>query len=700
MKYQVCVLFVLVFICGCSKEMIKYPGTEKIPVSENYHGVEITDNYIWLENADDEKVREWTEKQIAFTEKHLANLPQREFIEKRLSELLRYDDKSLPIRLLDSERTFFWVKKAGSEKYVYYTKAAENSDPVKLIDPNEWDINDSLESFAPSRNGKYVAYSVASGGSEDARIFILETETKEILDDTLRGWRQDGVAWLPDSSGFYYSCNPAKGEVPDGEEHYWHRTYLHLLGTSSENDKLVFSHDTQKEYFHSVSVSESGKYTFYWRSEMDNNEVYIRRTFSDEPPVPVATGFKGKYLVEEIDGMLLIMTDEGASMGMVFTAPAASPGRESWQIFIPEDKTANLQYVNAVSGKIYAVYEKSAFSFIKIYDTGGTFLRELSLPSIGNAGVSGFWRGPETRIYFSSFTFPPVVYNYSFETDSLELIKKFPVEVDTAEFITELVWYKSADGTPVSMFIVKNRNTTLDGKNPVLLTGYGGFNVSTTPYFSSSYLIWLEAGGIITLPHLRGGGEYGREWHEAGMLGNKQNVFDDFIAAAEWLIDNKYTNPAKLAISGGSNGGLLVGAVAVQRPELFKAVDCSMPLLDMLRYHKFGFANIWKVEYGSADNPEQFEFIYKYSPYHNVKEKTAFPSMLITGSENDSRVDPLHARKMVALLQDFDTDPSEHVMLFIEKDTGHIGGATLFSYIKNASRSWSYLMDKLEMEFN
>jgi len=674
-----------------------YPETEKRPVTNDYHGTKIVDNYRWLEDAEDPEVIAWTEEQEKFTHSIIDRCPQKEWIVKRLNELWRYDDESVPRRVLRGERLFYWAKKKEDEKWVYMTRAQEGAEPQVVLDPNQWDETETLHGVAPSRDGKYVAFGKAQGGDENPVIRIMVTETGEILPDQLRGWKQYVNAWLPDNSGFYYACKPLEGEAPEGEHDYWHAAWFHRLGTPAEEDVKVFWHDEVKEYWHGVEVSEEGKYEFYYRSLFNAQEVFYRPTGSTEELVPLAEGLDAEYAISLVDGKLLIHTDKDAPRKMVYITDLDKPQREHWREFIPEHPKDKLNYIAPIAGHLYASYTHNAYHLVKIFDLEGNHLRDLPFPTIGVGGVSGYWSLPEIWVHFSSFSYPATVFKYHFEKDELEVYHEFPVEVDVSDVVADQVWYESRDGTPVSMFIVHREGIELDGNNPTMLGGYGGFDVSMMPRFSTRVVLWLEAGGIYAVPNLRGGGEYGREWHEAGMLEKKQNVFDDFIAAAKYLIEKGWTSPEKLAIRGGSNGGLLVGAATVQRPDLFKVVYCGVPLLDMVNYHTFGLANIWAEEYGNSDDPEQFKYLFAYSPYHNVTEGVEYPAFLVTGSENDARVDPLHARKMTARLQGADAGGGP-VLLLVRRASGHGGGTTISTQIEQHAEIYAYLMDRIGME--
>ncbi len=689
----------IILATNTSGEPMTYPETPKIPTAHNYHGTEVTDHYQWLENADDPKVQAWVDAQVKLTRLQIDSLPQRKHLIARFNELWRYDDETVPKRVLKGDRIFYWAKKKTDEKWVFVTREHENAEPRIVLNPNEWPANETIAGIEPSRDGQYLAFGKAIGGDENPVYRIMETATGRILPDSLAGWKQGVNAWLPDNSGFYYSAKPLKGTVPDGEEDYWHSVYFHKLGTSAEMDRKVFGHEKVKEYWHGAAVSEDGRYEVFVRSLFYASEIYFRKTGSADSLIPLATGLDAEYNVEFVGDKILIVTDSNAPLYQVYIADAAKPQRENWRVLIPQHEKDKLSSIAPVAGHLYATYEHNAHTVVRIYDLNGQYVRDLAMPTIGSGGVSGYWSRDDVWVSFTSFAYPPTTFKYDFTANKLNVYKAFPLKIDVSNIEVEQVWYPSEDGTPVSMFLVHRKGLKKDGKNPVYLYGYGGFNISLTPYFSNSYLVWLEAGGMIAIANLRGGGEYGQAWHKAGMFEKKQNVFDDFIAAGEWLIANNYTNPQKLAIGGGSNGGLLVGAVAVQRPDLFKAVDCAVPLLDMLRYHQFEFAKVWAEEYGSADDPEQFKYIYKYSPYHNVKEGVNYPTMLITGSARDARTNPLHARKMVARMQAANPN-GQPILLREQTDSGHHGGTTISVQIEQAADAWAFMMNQLGITTN
>jgi prolyl oligopeptidase len=675
---------------------VTYPETPKITVCDTLYGTVLKDDYRWLENAQDSLVTTWTEAEEKLTHSLLDNLPQRTWLMERLNELWRYDDESVPHRCLIGDRIFISTKKKDDEKWVYCTMEREGASRVELLNPNKWDPTETLDGAVPSRDGQYVVYGVARGGDENSVYRVMVSSTGELLPDTLRGWKQSVSCWMPDNSGFYYSAKPLKGEVPEGEENYWHAAWYHKLGTPTDQDRKIFSHTGVKEYWHGVSITEDGRWEIYSRSLFNKNEIYYRRTGSNDTLTALATGFDAQYKPEFIGDRIFIHTDLNAPNYKVYLTDTAHPQREAWQEFIPEGKD-RLDYISGIAGQLYVSYLHNAHTIVKVYDLDGTYRHDLPFPTLGSGYVSGHWSQPEVWVYFSSFIFPSTTFKYDFDRDSLSLYRKYPVEINVDQFTSEQVWYNSKDGTPVSMFLVYRQDLKKNGKNPVMLTGYGGFNISMTPSFSITRMTWLEAGGMIAIPNLRGGGEYGQAWHLAGMREKKQNVFDDFIAAAHWLIDHKYTNPKKLAISGGSNGGLLVGAATVQAPNLFKVVECGVPLLDMVNYHKFGIANIWAEEYGSSDDSAQFKYILAYSPYQNIKMGVRYPAMIIQGSENDARVDPMHARKMAARLQAADKGGGP-ILLLVRKDSGHGGGTTITAQIAQRSLPLAFMMEQLGMQ--
>ncbi len=669
-----------------------YPPAPKAAVTDTLFGVAVPDPYRPLENYNDPVVQSWLQTEGTISRSILDSLPQRAGLTRRLTELRRYDDEGAPTEVLLSDRIFFKRIKKEWERWAYYMKDGPQAESKLLLDPNQWGSN-TLDLTEPSWDGQYLAYGVSEPGKEDPRITIMEVATGRLLPDSLRGRRQSGISWRPDNKGFFYTCNPLKGEVPEGEEEYWDAVYYHELGTPAAADQKVFYHDSVKEYFHYAYLSEDGQYIFFSRGVFYKNEVYFRKLDGPDALIPITTDLDAQYSVTEVSGKLVIWTDQNAPRGKVMVADVDQPDRRHWQTLIPEAED-KLEYVSAVAGKLYAVYTHNAYTRIMIYTLEGKYLRDLGLPTLGSAGVWGYWTKPTVWVSFSSYTYPGSIFKYDVKRDELELYHRPPIGIDSSLYLTEQVWFESRDGTKISMFLVHGKGIKKDGGQPTYLTGYGGFNLSQSPYFSSSYVAWLEAGGVVAVPNLRGGGEYGQAWHKSGMFDKKQNVFDDFLAAAEWLIRNKYTNPQRLVIGGGSNGGLLMGAAVTQRPDLFCGVYCAVPLLDMIRYHKFGYANIWAEEYGSADHKDQFPYLLKYSPYHNVKAGVRYPAVLFVASDNDARCYPLHAMKMAARMQETGDPQGGPILLIIQKASGHGGGTRISESIDQQVDVWSFLMER------
>ncbi|WP_211197669.1 prolyl oligopeptidase family serine peptidase [Pyrinomonas methylaliphatogenes] len=672
------------------------------PSSFKMHGVEIVDPYLWLEDGESGRVRRWTEEQNAWTRAHLDALPKREEIKRRLGELLSIGNISPPV---PRKGRYFYTRREGQQNQpILYVRDGLHGRDRVLIDPNGLspDGTVALDWWYPSPDGKLLAYGLSRNGDERSTLYILDVDTGRNLTEAIPNTRAASVAWLPDSSGFFYTRFPAPGSVPKGEENYHRRVFLHKLGTDPTKDEEIYRREERPSEWPSVELSRDGRWLLIsvgrgWAA----NDLYIRDLRREDARlIPVAEGREAIFDGAVIGDKLYIRTTEGAPHGRILVVDAANPRRDAWREVVPESAAATIESFAIIGGKIFVNRLERASSRLSVYTLDGKLEDELKLPTLGSiGGVTGEEDGTEAFFGFSSFAFPPTVYRYDLRgkrTDRWESVEAPGVDPRSVE--VKQVFYPSKDGTRVSLFLVYRKDLRFDGDRPTLLYGYGGFNISLTPSFNRGLYLWLEHGGVYAVANLRGGGEYGEEWHRAGMLERKQNVFDDFIAAAEHLIRERVTNPKRLAIQGGSNGGLLVAAALTQRPDLFRAVVCQVPLTDMLRYHRFLIAKLWIPEYGSADDPQQFKYLYAYSPYHRVRKGERYPATLITTAESDTRVDPLHARKFAAALQAANASENP-ILLRVETKAGHGAGKPLSKQLEEATDIWSFLFWRLGLSF-
>jgi prolyl oligopeptidase len=676
------------------------PKAEKRPLSETLHGVEIVDNYRWLEDATSPETEKWVGEELAYTRSILDPLPGRAAIQKRLTELLGIGNISQPEI---GGKYYFYTRREGmqNQPVLYVREGLDGKDGV-LVDVNQSaaDGTIALDWYQPSENGKYLAYGTSPSGSEMSTLHIVETKTGKLIPDTIERTRACSIAWLPDASGFYYTRYPKKGDVPEGQEMYNRHVFFHLLGTDSETDDKIFGEGRDPEEWPNVSIDNDGQLLVISVEQgWTKSELYLKDLKKDTPPERITTGKNFLYSATAYNGRLYITTNEDAPRYRVFMAEAGNWERDDWKEIIPQTE-AVLQGVGVWGGKLFVQYEQNASSQLKIFDIDGTHIANLQLPALGTVyGSSGKWDRDEIFYGFFSFTVPPSVYRYDLKTGkTTEWAKVDAPSIDPSLYEVQQEWFHSKDGTKVPMFVVYKKGLKKDGHNPALLTGYGGFNVSMLPSFSRTAYLWMEHGGVYAVANLRGGAEFGEDWHRAGMLGNKQNVFDDMIAAAEHLISEKYTDTDHLAIQGGSNGGLLMGAMITQRPDLFRAVVCQVPLLDMLRYQYFQIAKLWIPEYGSSDNPEQFKWLYAYSPYQHVKKGVEYPAVLFMTADTDTRVDPMHAKKMAAEMQDEARNGSSKtrpILLRIESKAGHGAGKPVVKQIEEYTDVYSFLFWQL-----
>jgi prolyl oligopeptidase len=675
-----------------------YPPTPGGDEAEILHGESIPDPYRWLEQGDDPRTQAWTASQNALTESLLAAVPARARLRARLDELLSIGALSTPEPV--AGRYFYQRRDGRQNQPVLYVREGRDGEDRVLIDPNRLDAQGTtaLDWFYPSEDGRLLAYGLSENGSEQSLLHVLEVDSGAPLPDRIPRTRSADLAWLPDGSGFYYTRYPAGGDVPAGEEHYHRSVFFHRLGTDSAGDPLIFR-PAEKEHWPGVGLSPDGRWLVIGVARtFDQTDLYLQDLVAGTPPVPVAKDVPATFDGEVVRGRLYLRTNLDAPTYRLYVVEPERPAREGWREIVPPRADAVLDGFRITGSTLALSYLERAASRLRLADLEGNGVREVALPTIGSLfGLSGEWDGDELYYGFTSYTVPPTVYRLALPAGTTELWRRVDADLDPSRYEVRQVGYPSRDGTEVTMFVVHRSGLPRDGANPVYLSGYGGFNVSMTPAFSRSLLLWLERGGVVAIPNIRGGGEYGEAWHQGGMLGHKQNSFDDFIAAAEWLIRERYTKPERLAAAGGSNGGLLMGAVLTQRPELFGAVVIQVPLLDMLRYHRFLIARLWIPEYGSAEDPEQFRWLRAYSPYHHVRDGVRYPAVLLATAESDTRVDPMHARKMAARLQAA-TSSDRPVLLRLEARAGHGAGKPLNKVLDELTDTWTFVFWQLGVE--
>ncbi len=660
------------------------PKTNIIPVTETFHGHQITDKYRWLE-SDAPDVQEWVASQNAYTQEYLATLSQREFLKKRFEHLFRTDSFGV---LYPYKGRYFIVRKNGLENHgvVYGKDGLEGAEKV-LLNPNKWseDGTTAMDWWYPSRDGKFIAYGVSESGSEFSTLHVLEVENNLVLKEKIPFCRFGSVMWV--ENGFYYSKFPSPGSVPAGEEHFHQKIFFHQLG--GDDDPLVFD-PNDKEKFCTVQGSSDEAYAIINVSKgWSANDIFLKK-MPDREISPLFVGEGALFTVDILDHVAYVLTNKNAPKFKLLALDLQS-NKET--VLIPESGDV-LESFQIIGGKVVVHYLSNVHSLLKVFHLNGKFEREIPLPGLCSvSGVAGEYNKDELFFTIESFHVPRRLYHYNVHSHVLKQLEAMHISL-AKDLVMEQLWCESKDKTKIPFFIVHQKNIKYDSSNPCVLYGYGGFNITLAPYFGFNALPLIETGGVYVVANLRGGGEFGSQWHEQGMLHNKQNVFDDFIAVAEYLVNKKITSQEKLAIMGGSNGGLLTGAVMVQRPELFKAVVSSVPLLDMLRFHKFLLGQHWVPEYGDPEKKEDFEYLLKYSPYHHVQQKN-FPAVMFTTGISDTRVHPLHAMKMTALLQSVSKNL---VVLRLEMKAGHGQGKPLAKRIEELSDEWAFLFDQLKIK--
>jgi prolyl oligopeptidase len=676
----------------------KYPPAPLGNVVDTYHGTKVPDPYRWLEDADAPETVKWVDEENALT-RSFVDGPDREALVKQLTGLYNYPRTGIPTRR--GSRYFFTHNTGLQNQSVLYVQEGLKGERRVLLDPNELapDGTVALTALAIDDEGTRIAYGLSKSGSDRQELFVRDVATAKDHADHLEWAKFTTISWLKDGSGFYYVRFPEPGKVPAGEENYFGKLYFHRLGDDQAKDRLVYERPDDGEIILASNITDDGRMLVItaFQGSSEKSEVYwMDATRPDSKPLPIFTGFGASYqFADAVGSRLFFQTDEDAPLGRVIAVDLTPAKTKPQPIPLIAESKNKLNATGVVHKTLVLSYLENASSTLKLFDLAGTPAGDIPLPAIGSVtGISGRTEDDELFFGFTSFAYPPASYRYDFKARQVTDFAKSTASVDPAAYETKQVWYPSKDGTKVSMFLVHRKGLTLDGNRPVFLSGYGGFNVSVTPAFDPANFVWLDRDGVYALVNLRGGGEYGEAWHQAGMFERKQNVFDDFIAAAEWLIANNYTNPKRLAIEGGSNGGLLVGAAMVQRPDLFGAVICRVPVADMLRYHKFTVGRFWISEYGSADDPKQFPYLIKYSPLHNVKDGVRYPSTLITTADTDDRVAPGMAKKFAARLQAATAGP-DPILIRVETKAGHGGGKPIRKVIEEEADIYSFLFEVL-----
>lgn len=700
MKKQILMAFIGLFIAGqaFSQEKLEYPKTEKTDVKDIYFGKTVADPYRWLEDDNSEQTAAWVQAQNKVTESYLSKIPYRNQIKERLSQLWNYPRFGVPFH--EGNHYFFFKNDGTQNQSVLYIQNSLTDEPTIFLDPNKLssDGTVALGDYSVSKDGKYFAYAVSKAGSDWSEIYVKETADGKQLNDKIEWVKFSGISWKDD--GFYYSRydEPTGGGKLTSKNEY-HKVYYHKLGDPQSKDVLIYKNDKYPLRNYYVFTTEDENFLILNESESTSgNSLYIKDiSIPQSEFILIAEGFDNEYgVIHNVEKKFYVLTNFEAPRNRLVEVDLSQPDKKNWKVIIPE-KEEVLQNVHVSGGKFIAQYMKDATSKAVVIDYTGKVLHDMQLPGIGTlAGLNGKEKENMAFYSYTSFIAPSTIYKYDVSKNQSEVLYKSEMDFDNTLYESKQVFYTSKDGTKVPMFIVHKKDIQLNGNNPVYLYGYGGFNASLTPSFSASRLVFLENGGIFVMANLRGGGEYGEEWHKAGTKLQKQNVFDDFIEAAEYLIDKKYTSPKKIAIAGGSNGGLLVGACMAQRPDLFGVALPAVGVMDMLRFHKFTIGWAWVSDYGSSENEEEFNYLYGYSPLHNLREGTCYPPTLITTADHDDRVVPAHSFKFAATLQEVQSC-SNPALIRIETNAGHGAGKPLSKLIEESADVWSFTMHNLGM---
>ena len=711
MTIKILLLSATFAMTGCSRDAaelemppMNYPATQMVEHVDHYHGVDVADPYRWLEDdvRESADVRQWVDAQNEVTFAYLKGIPERDIIKKRLTALWDFERYGAPLK--EGGRYYYTHNNGLQNQNLVYVQSSLDAEAEILIDPNTWsdDGTVALSSYFPSPDGRHVAYLIQDGGTDWMVARVMEVDGGAVLDDKLEGLKFTGLSWARDGSGFYYSRYPAA----EADEKFQalnmnQAVYFHTLGQAQQQDDVVYARPDAPEWGFRAVVTDDGEHLVItvWKGTDDRYQIVHRHlTDPDAEPVMLIEGFDYDYsFVGNVGNELYFRTNNNAPRNRLIAIDITKPEPENWREVIPQAVDV-LAGVNLVGGRIIADYMQDAQTVVNIFDLEGKQTGSVDLPGIGTAsGFSGKFDDPETFFYYTSYNTPTTVNRLDVETGEVTKFREPHVDFNSDDYVVKQVFYKSKDGTRVPMFISHRRDVELNGKAPSLLFGYGGFNISITPSFSVTWLSWMEMGGVFAVANLRGGGEYGEEWHKAGTKLHKQNVFDDFIAAAEYLIAENYTVPEKLAIFGGSNGGLLVGAVTNQRPDLFAAAIPAVGVMDMLRFQEFTAGRFWVDDYGSSENPDEFKALYAYSPYHNVSKGTKYPAVLVTTADTDDRVVPGHSFKYAAAMQ-MAQGGAAPILIRIETRAGHGSGKPTEMIIEEYADRWAFLVKNLRIQ--
>jgi len=680
---------------GCSQQL-KYPETKKVDVVDDYFGTKVADPYRWLEDDNSPETAEWVKEENKVTNEYLSKIPFRDKLKQRFEELYNYPKYSAPFRA--GSKYYFFKNDGLQNQSVMYVKNKLDSEPKLFFDPNKLseDGTVSLSALSFSKDGKLFAYGTASGGSDWNEFFVMDAESGKLLSDHLKWIKFSGMAWKDD--GFFYSRYPEPTGSELSTKNQYSKVYYHKIGDDQSKDVVIFEDASKPDRGFSAGTTDDERFLIISFSEGTSNNGFLVKDLSTPGArfISIVDDLNNNYgVVDNFGDKLLVLTDYKAPNYRLILIDPKNPARANWKDVIPESKNV-LQNVKIIGGKLFATYMQDAANHVYVYDLNGKFESEIEMPALGSVSLSGRREDNIAFYSFTSFTYPGAIYKLDVSSGKSELYLKVDLNFDFDNYETKQVFYESKDGTKVPMFIVYKKGLKLNGNNPAYLYSYGGFNISLNPSFSAARLMFLENGGVYAMPDIRGGGEYGEEWHKAGMLDKKQNVFDDFISAAEYLIKEGYTNPSKLACAGGSNGGLLIGAVINQRPDLFKVAIPQVGVMDMLRFHKFTIGHHWAVEYGSSDNEEQFKYLYKYSPLHNINGELNYPAILVTTADHDDRVVPAHSFKYIATLKE-KYKGENPVLIRVETRAGHGAGKPTSKVIEEVADLWSFVFYNLKM---